>query len=201
MSISEKEKLGVALKRISFSRMRTWQSGKKLFEDTYFLGKKFNSRYMRFGKSMDDLLTGLREPEGLAEQSIFDRHAVDITESPERELKAVFNYKDKDYDLLGYADVDTGSEFVERKTGITKSCYKHAKDQLMFYDFIRMIDGNDPYLKGKIVWIKTAEDVDKKIVSTGESELISVVWTNEHLKQVQKKVEIFINEVSIAYGR
>lgn len=180
--------------------MQTWKSGRKAFERSYFDGKRVDNKYTRYGKSMGELLTGMRKPDGMIEQDIYNNYKIDIAHKAEKELRSAYIYKKKKYNLLGFADVDTGESFEEHKTGTTESCYKDARDQMVFYDLIRKLGGLDPYLKGRIIWFKTTEVSPGKMEVAGDVKSIDCIWTEKHLEMMQNRLHKFINEVSIAYG-
>lgn len=205
-----------ALRHISFSRLKVWESSKRAFIDRYIREKEGKiSRSMSEGKRVDQIAHLLREKKrGVKVDEDVERELsiTDIEKSVVRHIPFSESIVDheyivtsmevdgEEYKMVGEIDYEwVGKQIIEFKMSAgSKGTIASGKKQTEHYDFLRTLQGKKPYFKSVII-VAESEIIGGKVSLTGKVGVHYHKYKQESLDEVRKRVERFVRQIKALF--
>lgn len=202
--MEHKPKFLLPKKHLSWSSLNCWMSNKERFRREYFEnGKKLDTKYLRFGKGIAELIESGKHKEMLPDLIVYEK--------PEFEIRVEIEGVPMLAYLDGYDPIN--NVFLEYKTG--KHPWTQVKvqkhDQLTLYAMLlRTLTGKAPEYCD-LIWIETKEggvevedfwrSNEKEINVTGKIMTFRREFDNRELDRMEHIVLKCAEEISDAYDK
>lgn len=178
---------------ISFSQINAYENNQ--FYNRYVIKKEvYKTKYLKYGKLFADAMEGKEVPKNI--QKVSDIFKLKLPEGKaEKKLEAIYKYKDKKYNLMGYIDW-YGDVIAEFKTGVTKWTQTKAENhgQGIFYQFMNLLIYG---VKKDCIyyWIETKENENGTLYATGNIQEFKIPYEEKNIENIKKRINNYIEFV------